>query len=567
MRVPGPGASVAFLAVVLGGGLLAAGAVRGGLLSPYDRLSLGLLGGGLVWIAAASRPGLLRERPSWSGASPRAMGRLAWLWAALYLLAMGTFVVVRHLRFNSGGFDLGIQDQVVWNTANGRPFASSIEVTHYFGDHVAPFLAFLAPLLWIWSDPRALLLAQTAALATMGPAAYRLAMRRTGSPWASAAVGGAVLLTPALGFMNRYDLHEVTFAAPLLMWTIVWAEEGRLWPSRIAALLAASTREEVGLVVGLTALVLLWRKRWGREAWIWAVGGGLWSVTALFAVLPHFRDGFPSDTLRRYAYLGGSPGEMLSTLVRRPLWVLGEIFSKEIRLLYLFQLLLPMAGRPLLRPVLLLPIIPPLVHNLLSTNLSQVSIYFQYTATMIPFLIWAAVETLPAPGERRSGGALAAAVAGILLATGVANVSDPALLARVGHPHAEVHGWEKWVPTGAFEDLAGRIPEGQSVLATDAFVPHLSHRRRIGVFRGSLEAPPAQWILLSISNRRDKEDPRRTLERIRIWLAGGDYVVAGFREGLVLLARDGPVDSDAARDLDRFARGTWGVEGVLPGGS
>jgi uncharacterized membrane protein len=51
----------------------------------------------------------------------------------------------RHYYFHSG-MDLGNQDQVVWNTAQGRPFARSIEVTNDLGDHIRPYLVLLSPI-------------------------------------------------------------------------------------------------------------------------------------------------------------------------------------------------------------------------------------------------------------------------------------------------------------------------------------------------------------------------------------------------------------------------------------
>jgi len=62
-----------------------------------------------------------------------------------YALVFFYFTAQRHAHFNSNGFDLGIQDQVVWNTAHGRWYQSSLEVTNYLGDHFKPLVALLAP--------------------------------------------------------------------------------------------------------------------------------------------------------------------------------------------------------------------------------------------------------------------------------------------------------------------------------------------------------------------------------------------------------------------------------------
>ena len=56
-------------------------------------------------------------------------------------------------RSHASLYDLGILHQVLWNTAHGRPFASSVSHMSYLGDHFSPTFALLAPLEWL---PRSL---------------------------------------------------------------------------------------------------------------------------------------------------------------------------------------------------------------------------------------------------------------------------------------------------------------------------------------------------------------------------------------------------------------------------
>jgi uncharacterized membrane protein len=554
---------VALLFLAGGLGLLAEGIRRGGLITPYDRLCLVLILGGILWFLLVWRldaARLARLEARLGGLTHRQGEFSAWALAGVYILIMGVYVVVRHLLFNSGGFDLAIQHQIVWNTVHGRPFGSSMEVFHYFGDHVSPFLALLTPFYLIWQDPILLLLVQTVVVATCGPAAYRLAVLRTDRPWVGVAVCGFVLLLPALGFMNRYDIHSIVFATPLILWCLVWAEEGRLWPSRTMALLAISTKENAGLVVGLMALVLWRRGKWGREAWLWCAGSVGWSLIAFLVVLPHFREGFTADTLIRYAHLGSSPGEIVRNLIQDPSRVLSILFSREVRALYLILLLLPFVGRPLLRPGLLVPLLPPLAYNLLSERHSQTSIYFQYTATMLPFLIWAAVDSLSKRGMRPSGtGRTLRGVLGLLIGVTLANIVTPALFTRVGHPYADVHRWEKWMDAGAFKSVAGRIPDSASVVVTDALAPHLSKRKKLWVYRGAGWTPPADYYLVYVPNNRDLEEPEVTAADLRDRILSGRYGVVTWESEMLLLERGAEGDSAEAAEFLRHAARTWGV--------
>src|SRR3972149_4533635 len=56
--------------------------------------------------------------------SPRTVDRFFLLLVSAYVVASALLHISRHLSFNSG-FDLGLYDQLVWNTINGRLFENS----------------------------------------------------------------------------------------------------------------------------------------------------------------------------------------------------------------------------------------------------------------------------------------------------------------------------------------------------------------------------------------------------------------------------------------------------------
>jgi uncharacterized membrane protein len=57
--------------------------------------------------------------------------------------------------------DLANYDQAIWNTTQGRPFASTLieHADNWFGDHFAPVVALFVPLYMIWPTPSWLLIA------------------------------------------------------------------------------------------------------------------------------------------------------------------------------------------------------------------------------------------------------------------------------------------------------------------------------------------------------------------------------------------------------------------------
>jgi len=106
------------------------------------------------------------------------------LLGGMITLFVGSFVWLTwltHARFGTFGFDLGIFDQGVWLLSRFRDPFVTIRGLPLFGDHASYILVLVAPLYWIWADPRLLLLLQVVFLAIPAASVYLIGMRRLGS--------------------------------------------------------------------------------------------------------------------------------------------------------------------------------------------------------------------------------------------------------------------------------------------------------------------------------------------------------------------------------------------------
>lgn len=516
-------------------GLLFAVAVAWALApAPLGRLARSLDGG-------LDRAGRALDRPH--------AGWILLLPIFAYALVWGIFSILRHQALNSSGFDLAIQHQVVWNLAHRRPFESSIEVANYLGDHVALTLPAFAPLLWIWDDVRILLVAQGVVLALGAWPIYRLAARRSGGPLTGLVWAAAYLATPAVGFMNRYDFHDLVLALPLLLAAIDAVDEGRWGRATVWMILAAATREEVGLAV---AFLGLWSAL-ARRRFLWGlcffVGGIVWSAAALYVVIPHFRAGAASDTLARYGWLGGGPGEILDTLLTEPWRLFTSSYHRVRRALFPAQLLWPYGGLSLLSLGCLAPGLPNLALSLTSSAVSQNSIYFQYNAPILPFVIWSALRgwtRLRSAG--RSRGMLLLLLLFSLLA---ANWADPALLKDVGRPYTIVDGTRPRHNLEAFRQASLLIPRDADLLASNNLAPHFSARRDLFILHTKRENRLASWAMIDLSDRRHLESRADVDRLVARWIQEGTYAPRFLRDGILVLERGGTEDPDAAAALRR----------------
>src|ERR1700731_5492111 len=90
--------------------------------------------------------------------------------ALAYFILYSVLSVLRHTTYHSFGPDLGIFDQVFWNTTQGRFFESTMslgqaEPHSYLADHFSPIYLFLVPAYALIPRPETLLVIQTLFLA------------------------------------------------------------------------------------------------------------------------------------------------------------------------------------------------------------------------------------------------------------------------------------------------------------------------------------------------------------------------------------------------------------------
>lgn len=397
----------------------------------------------------------------------------------LYIAVYFPFTLQRWLNFNAGAYDLGIQDQVVWNLAHGHGYASSVEVHNYLADHFKPLIALFAPLYWLYPSAAWLLAFQTIALALAAIPVYLLAARRLPGSLFGLLFALLFLLYPSTGYLNRFDFHWEVTVIPLLLAAIVAADRNALGWASLWLALALLAKEEIGLTVAAYALWLAWQghRRFGLT---WAVIGVAFSLTLLFAVIPALRQA-SSDTLARYAWLGATPAAMAATLIFQPYLAFSHLFGLDaIRLVA--ALIAPLLFLPAFS-TLILPALPALLYNLLSDFGEQHVVYYQYIAPIVPFVFAAAILALQRAftwAQRRHALWFPWTLcAGLLLFTlwHTTLVHNP--LADDG---AVQPAWTRQPNAAAIREALALIPPQAAVFTTNAYASHLAHRPNLSVW-------------------------------------------------------------------------------------
>jgi uncharacterized membrane protein len=77
-----------------------------------------------------------------------------------YATGVGWATVVQHRLLETRAYDLGIMENVLWHTCQGRWLESSLEGGNHLGVHTSFVLLVLAPLYCLFPRAETLLLAQ-----------------------------------------------------------------------------------------------------------------------------------------------------------------------------------------------------------------------------------------------------------------------------------------------------------------------------------------------------------------------------------------------------------------------
>ena len=480
-----------------------------------------------------------------------------------YIAAYGTFTILRHNRLNSAIYDLAIEDQVIWNTLQGRFLESSLEAPKgefrsFLSDHFSLAHLLFVPFYVVWCDVRMLLLAQTAMLAAGAIPVYLLAKHKLDSTFLGLAFGLLYLFYPPVGFVNRYDFHPVATVIPLFLWAVYLIERDRYWTAAVPLALALVCKEDIGVTVSALGVYLaVCRKRPGIGALWTGLGLGV-SAFALLVAIPHFRGG-PPDALSRYRELGSSPSEVVLYLLRHPWYLFREVFvTNPYKAAFIVKMLLPVGFLSLLDFRLLLVSVPAFLYNLISSSPSQNSIYFQYVSPLVPFVITSAIcgfgvlrrnETRIAFALRRlvpahrSPTSYSVAFLPVLALFCLAALSlDCPFTKAITVPYWEVYALERRPNEAAFREATRLIPADASVDTIMPFGPHLSHRRDLRLVwpGGFMGLNGQEFVLVDLDDYRwcqsDELSARLFLLRvISEAIERRGYGVRYFEGGVLLL--------------------------------
>lgn len=443
-----------------------------------------------------------------------------------------------HRGYNSNAFDLGFFDQIIWNTSQGRWFATSFVEYNFLGQHMQPVLLLYAALYRIRPAVELLLISQATVVAWAAVPLFFAARRLLASATAALLVAAAYLLAPHVHGAVLFDFHPEVMGFAGIFGAFALLASGRPgWA--MAALATVFLLKEDAALVGAGFAIITWLLGYRRYAVGLFIASLLYLLLVAGVVMPAIRDG-PGDLQQRYGYLGADSGEIALNAVRRPDVVAQQLFEEPQRraVAYVAGTL---ALLPLLTPAVFAAA-PLLAANLLSTHPAQHNLTLHYPALAYALLIVAAVlgirfvattprlDSLRQHLHLRSGTIVLGLAGALLLAEAIAwTLGSP-----LGPRRFDESRYQRTDHDRAVARVLAAVPDNAPLSAQSGLLPHLSQRRDVWEFP---RLENAEYVVVDPTAWRSSQSVGAGYERVLRALPSLGFCPLLSEDGVTLYGR------------------------------
>ena len=413
-----------------------------------------------------------------------------WIFPTLPLMAAAIafgwtlhLMLLRLYGMTAPSWDLGYDQQVIWNISAGQGFYSSYARANFLGIHFELILVVLAAVEKLWANPAVLLIFSSAGLAATAPAAYLffrslLPDDRPASPWLAVALAAPIPFWAAIQEAARDFFHPENMALALALlaaWAGIRGHRVAMW---ILCVLVLCCKEDQVYTIGVLALLMraygapAIRKHW---RFILYLGGG-WFLIGTGLIQQYFRN-FGYTDFVYYRWLVG-----LNPAIHVSFEAVIAALTRPEALLTVAIVIAGMFALPLLAWRWLLLVIPPYLANVLSEHDPQNVLKLHYVLLLLfPLIVAGSIggRRFLAMRSLRPATALIAAVPALLLGWGTGQL-PPALASSYylfSHPNT----------VAELQTATSMIPANAPVNADDAVAVWLANRHTINDFPDMLD--------------------------------------------------------------------------------
>lgn len=298
------------------------------------------------------------------------------LFIIIFIFIFSYYAIKRVYTLNSYYYDLGIMNQVVYNTSKGR----FLEMTNQdfmknmsrLAIHFDPILAFFAPFYWIYPSFNLLLIFQVIIVALGALGIYLLSLKILKKEKISFLFAILYLFYFPVQRQILFDFHSVVLATTFLIYSLYFLEIKKFNWYFIFIFLSLLTKEHIGLILIFLGLYIFFIKKEKKVGIITIILGLVFFLMTVYIVIPYFRQEkhfashYFSNLNSRYKNIFYEGVEYLKKIL------FGNLYS-------------------LFAPIQFLIGLPELAINIFSLNNNQRAIFFHYNAVVLVFVFYSLI--------------------------------------------------------------------------------------------------------------------------------------------------------------------------------
>ncbi len=301
---------------------------------------------------------------------------LLWLSILSFVIVFSFLSIKRYRTLNSYYYDLGIMNQVVYNTSRGR----FLEMTNQdlkknvsrLAIHFDPILATFAPFYKFYEGPEVLLIGQVIILGLGALAVFLISQKILKKNPISFIFALTYLFYFAIQRTVLFDFHAVTLATTFFLFALYFNLVKKNSWYYVFIFLSLMTKEHVGLVVFFLGAYLFFVKKEKKTGIITAILGIIFFFATVYFIIPYFR-GSEHFAAGYFTDIKSRLPTILKNGFSYMIFLIGPLFYA------------------LFSPLTLLISLPEWAINILSINSNQRSIYFHYNSIIVAFLFYSLI--------------------------------------------------------------------------------------------------------------------------------------------------------------------------------
>ncbi|MDO8582950.1 MAG: DUF2079 domain-containing protein [bacterium] len=386
-------------------------------------------------------------------------GLILLLWIIVLSVLYSALSILRHDHFQSGGFDLGIYDQSVWQYSKLLAPFNTIKYRFILGDHLSLTLPLLSPLFYLWDNVRMLLIFQAFWISFSTFAVFKIIRNRNFSPLVSLNVSFVYSLFYGIQSAVFFDFHPVVIGVGLIAWLIYFLETKKTKLFWLTFVLVILTQENMGIALASLGLIYMFKKEYRK--------------LSIFFISFGFLDSLISS--RIIALFSPVGFQYWPEISLNPIKTLVNFFDSPEKRQVWFYSLSWFSFLPLLSPGSIMAVVLDLSQYFVTGSgfSGMWSPFMHHRAILAPFLLLGVLDVLIFLKKRRISPEL------ISIFLVIVSLSLQFVFHFPLNKLSKSAYWktEQWMIDN--KAIIKIIPTNASIASQQSLVPHISHRKEI----------------------------------------------------------------------------------------